>query len=252
MKNLNFKKHMSRRNRKKLIRERNLAKNFRNSGFILVLVPAIIVVQGKLGFGKSLKDGDFIIKSKTIFEALTLDTGAYFSPPFDDMGLFSTLIIALEKAIQNSQLKALGSGAAKKTAKTDLFNCLKSALEYINKLARNTPGSAEQIITAAKMVVRGTSSSKKQEMSVSMGASTCEALLQCIAVKLDGKYYKATYNWQSSVDAGKTWVDLDDTQEAKLQVAGLILGTVMKFRKRSNSKKCGLTPWCAPVDYTVK
>ena len=219
--------------------------------FFLVTVPAIKVIQGKLGFRKSLRDGDFAIKAKAMHDALVNDINAFFSPPFADLVLLSDLIDRFEKAINNVQLKVLGAGALKKQAKTDLYNCLLSAKEYINKLARDNQANAEAIINSALMEALGAHSYKKQLLSVKKGDSTCEALLQCIAVKIDGKYYKATYNFQSSIDGGTTWINLDDTTEAKLVVTGLVLGTVMKFRTRSKSKKLGLTKWCPPVDYTV-
>ncbi len=243
---------LTRKERKALIKSSNRIKEERKQFFmVLVTTGSASMIQGKLGFRKNQKDADFGVNAQAIFDALTLNVSSLFAPPFTDMAALEGFIKAFNEAVKNSKMKLLDAAAQKKTAKSNLYGCLKEALAYINNLAWNSQTNAEAMITGAKMVVKGAKSTQKQDLAVVPGKSTCEALLQCIAVKIDAKYYKATYNWQSSIDGGITWVALDDSQEAKLLVIGLVLGTVMKFRKRSNSKKCGLTKWCKPIDYTV-
>lgn len=101
------------------------------------------VIQGKLGFAKSMRDTDFSSKAKAIFDALTLNTGGYFSTPFADMALFEDMIIAFDASVQNVKLRVLGAGGAQKTAKTDLYGCLKNALAYVNSIAYNRQAVAE-------------------------------------------------------------------------------------------------------------
>ncbi len=252
MKSKHISVSLSRKERKALLRTRNQVKSLlANPCFILFSMPSAVIAKGKLGFSKSMKDGDFVIKSKAIYDALDLNEAGFYTPPFSDMADFLTAIDKLETCIQNVKVRVLGAAAAKKVAKTDLYNFLKSALEYINKMARNKPLSAEEIITGANMLVCAAHKVMKPQLSAKPTGAAGEVNLQCIAVQLDGKYYKATYNWQISSDGGKTWDNLSDTVEAKLKVIGLVVTTTVKFRQRANSKKFGITAWCTPVDYTV-
>lgn len=94
---------------------------------------------------------------------------------------------------------------------------------------------------------------KKQELTASYTLATGEALLSCIALKINGKYVsKVTYTWQKSIDGGITWVNIYSGPESKYLVKGLTPGVVMKFRKRSVSTKGGATAWCKAVDFTAK
>ena len=247
---------MSRRERKALQKKKLLKKTIRRKIVILIAVltsTSAIVIQGKLGFKKSIKDNDFSAKAKAIREALFLDASGYYSsPPWADMDLLKSLIDAFDAAILNCNLRVLGAGGALKTAKNNLYGCLKNALNFVNSLAWNNQPAAEGIIQGAKMALKMNKGKKKQELSVSSTSATGEALLQCIAFNIDGKYYVATYNWQKSIDGGATWVDLPDTSKAKLLLKGLTVGSVPKFRKRTNSTKGGITAWCTPIDFTVK
>ena len=209
------------------------------------------LIQGKLGFRKGMKDADFAVNAKAIYDALSLNAGGYFNPPFADLDKLLTLIGFFNDAVGNVKLRVLGAGGAKKTAKNNLYGCLKNALSYINSLAWTLQSVAEEIITGAKMVLRNSKSSKKQVITASYTKAAGEALLQCIALKVDGKYYAANYSWQMSSDGGKTWVDIGVTSQAKLLVTGLTHGDVLKFRKRTSSTKFGIEAWCTPVDFTV-
>ena len=180
------------------------------------------------------------------------NVGGFFTIPFVDMALLKDQILAYGTAITNAKLKGLATSSAKVTAKTDLYGTLLSALGYVNNLARLNQVNAVEIIEAAKMLVIGAKSHKKQDFAIKQGVSSGTVELISLAVMFEGKYLKATYYWQYSTDGGITWKDIDDTQVAKTMFSGLTPGVPAKFRKRTNSTKTGMSKWCTPIDFTVQ
>jgi len=61
---------------------------------------------------------------------------------------------------------------------------------------------------------------------------------------------RASYEWGSSTDGGKTWVSLPVTLQAKTLVTGLSPGSVVQFRYRSVTR-IGEGEWSSPVSATL-
>ena len=242
---------LTRKERKALKRSINVLKREgKKSYFVLLISSSSITIQGKIGFGKGLKDADFLVNAQAIFDALTTNISGFYTPPFVDMPKFQDALKDFTNAIKNSKQRLLDSAAQKKTSKTNLYGVLKDALAYINNLAWNNLDAAA-IITGAKMVQKGSRVSKKQDFTVRQGKNSGETLLASVAVMLDGKYLKAIYYWQMSVDGGVTWIDLEDTDKANTLLIGLKVNVPAKFRKRTKATKTGMSKWCTPVDFTV-
>ncbi len=72
------------------------------------------------------------------------------------------------------------------------------------------------------------------------------------SIKLVAKAIKGakTYEWQYSIDGGKTWLDLPPTTKAQVTVDGLIPGSVVLFQNRAVTKD-GRTNWCDPISALV-
>ncbi len=251
MKKIIIKRTLSRIDRKALLRNGVLCDH--NDNMIIILLSVTVkIIKGKLGFNLNTKDADFLTNSTAIYGALVKDIGGFFAIAFVGMPLLKTQIGNYSDAITNAKLKGLGVGGAKLTAKTVLYGTLQNALSYVNDLARLNQAEAVEIIEDAKMVVIGGKTHKKQDFAVKQGIATGEAVLRSIAVMLDGKYLKATYYWQYSIDGGVTWIDLPDTQVANTKLEGMKPGVPAKFRKRTSSTKTGMTKWCTAIDFTVQ
>ncbi len=244
---------LTRKERKALIKSINDLLGFQKNPLYMILLTSSssITIQGKLGFDKGLKDADFLINAQAIFDALTVNISGFYTPPFVDMPKFQGCLKDFTNAIKNSKQRLLDSAAQKKTAKTNLYGVLKDALAYVNSLAWDNLDAAA-IITGAKMVVKANKTSKKQDFKVKQGLTTGEALIISLALMLDGKYLKATYYWQYSLDGGVTWIDIPQTSRANTTLIGMPAGVPAKFRKRTYSAKTGLSKWCTPIDFTVQ
>jgi len=218
---------------------------------ILFAAVADIIIKGKLGFTRSTRDSIFLANARGIYAALLLNAGGYYSPAFPNMALLLTQIGDFNDAITNVHLKIMGSSGAKRAAKKALYGTLLLALDWINNLSRLDQINAIEIITGAGMHINGSPAARKQDFEVKQGLSTGEVFLACLAVKIDDKYVRASYDWQYSIDNGANWVNLTSTQAAKTYVTGMALVST-KFRKRTNSKRGGVSAWCTPVTFTVQ
>ena len=242
------------RNEGKAFRRNVVLSDHNDNRIVIILMASVIIktIKGKLGFNLNTKDGDFLTSSKAIFSALSKDIGSFYSPPFAGMALMKNQISDFGDAITNAKNKGLGVGGAKMAAKTLLYGTLVNALGYINDLARLDQTNAVEIIEGAQMVVIGGKSHKKQDFAVKQGSATGEAALRCLAVMIDGRYQKATYYWQYSLDGGATWIDVPQTSHANTVIKGMTAGVPAKFRKQTFSTKTGLSKWCTAIDFTVQ
>jgi hypothetical protein len=62
---------------------------------------------------------------------------------------------------------------------------------------------------------------------------------------------RASYEWEYSLDGGKTWVTLPSTLQAKTTVAGLPVGTSVLFRYKAVTKT-GEGDWSQGLSLLVK
>ncbi len=250
MKKKYFNKALTRVERKRLNRTKNTLQKAEagNFGPLMVLLALTSrTVKGKLGFTITTADGIFLFNSEAIFNALTLNTGGYYSTPFNHLALLGTQNAAFASAISDVRLNVLGGEGAKKAAKKALKLTLDSALAYINELARTNQNNAVEIITGAKMMVIGDHSVNKQDFAVKYGDATAEVNLTALAEKVNGKYVKAIYDWQFSIDNGRTWENLPSTTKAKTIATGMLVGIATLFRKRTITVKHGTSQWCDAI-----
>ena len=62
---------------------------------------------------------------------------------------------------------------------------------------------------------------------------------------------RASYEWETSIDAGKTWQVAPVTLQAKTTISGLVPGSSVMFRYRPVTKT-GEADWSQPVSLIVK
>ena len=62
---------------------------------------------------------------------------------------------------------------------------------------------------------------------------------------------RACYEWQYSLDAGKTWAQVANTMQAKTTMVGLPVATTVEFRYRVTTR-AGMGDWSLPTSILVK
>ena len=238
------------RNEGKAFRRNGVLSDHNDNRIVVILFAAIVPksIRGRLGFNMDTSDGKFLTNSKAIFNALTADVNALYSPAFAKLALLGTLNDSFQKAIDALKLGGKGLEAKKNAIKKKVYSVLVSALGYINELCRDDQDNASTMITGCTMILVKESTTKKQDFAVTQGHATEEIDLASLAVKNGPKSLSATYMWQVSIDGGKTWEDLEPTLIAKTTATGMLVGVSTLFRKRTKTTEFGMSAWCTPIE----
>jgi hypothetical protein len=62
---------------------------------------------------------------------------------------------------------------------------------------------------------------------------------------------RASYEWEYSLDGGKTWIDAGPSLQARKTISALPVGTSVQFRVRGVTK-AGPLDWSQPLALMVK
>jgi hypothetical protein len=145
-----------------------------------------------------------------------------------------------------AQTRAKGTVAARNAARVVFVGALQAVKARVQAVADATPEQAEAIITSAGLAVKRTTSRQKQTFAVKYGPTS--GSVEVIA-KAAGA--RACYEWQYSLDGGKTWVSVPNTSQAKTSITQLPVATVVEFRYRVTTK-AGMGDWSQPISILVK
>jgi hypothetical protein len=63
--------------------------------------------------------------------------------------------------------------------------------------------------------------------------------------------HRASYDWEYSIDGGKTWVAMPSTLQARTTLSGMVPGATVMFRYRAVIKT-GEGDWSQPTSLLVK
>ncbi len=205
------------------------------------------IIKGNLGFDINERDGDFIRKSLAIHAAIFANVAGYYTPPFGALAALATAISTFQDTIADLEAGVYGAEAAKVDAKRDVMRLLKKALNFVNDIAFDRQDVAAEAITGAKMILNKPISQDKPDLKAVASTAAGEVKLYAKAVKIGPKYVQATYEWQFSIDDGRTWENLPLSNKAKTIAIGMLSGIKTSFRKRSFNENLGQSPWSEMV-----
>jgi hypothetical protein len=163
----------------------------------------------------------------------------HFPLPDPIISAFDDALTKYDAAETLAQTRAKGTVAVY----TSAAHALKARIQLV---ADATPDQAEAIITSTSLAVKKVTSRQKQSFVARYGATsgTVEVVAKAAAAR-------ASYEWQYSIDGGKTWVSTPNTLQAKTTITGLPVATVVEFRVRTTTKS-GQGDWCLPTSLLVK
>jgi hypothetical protein len=165
------------------------------------------------------------------------------NPPLATLNSALTALVTTEAA---TKTRAAGTVPARDVARTNLLSLLQATKASVQQLADLDLEQAEAIITSAGMGVRKTTSRSKPPFAATPGAVSGTVRLAARAVAV-----RASYEWEWSVDGGKTWTAAQPTLQAKTEIPGLPVMTAVQFRFRAVTK-AGAGDWCQPTTLVVK
>jgi hypothetical protein len=117
---------------------------------------------------------------------------------------------------------------------------------YVQNTADADPENGTSIIQSSGMAVRRTTSRARRVFAATPGPVAGSAKLVTASAG-----HRSSYEWEYSIDGGKTWVTAPPSLQAKTIVAGLPSGATVQFRSRTVTKT-GAGDWTAVVSLPVK
>jgi hypothetical protein len=165
------------------------------------------------------------------------------NPPLATLTASLTKLVADEAA---TKTRAAGTVAARNVSRTSLLSLLHATKANVQQVADLNPDQAEAIITSAGMGIRKATTRTKAPFAAKPGlvSGTVKLVVKAAAAR-------ASYEWEWSGDAGKTWTAVQPTLQAKTEILGLPVATVVQFRYRAITKT-GAGDWSQPTSILVK
>jgi hypothetical protein len=169
-----------------------------------------------------------------------------FPTPDPALATVSTALSTLETAESAVQARSRGAVAGRNEKRTALTTLLEQLKSYVQKVADADSETAEQVIQSAGLAVRKPVLRQKQTFTAKTGAVSGTVALTTVTAAR-----RASYEWESSLDGGKTWQVMPGTLQAKTKLSGLTPGATVLFRSRAVTRT-GEGDWSQPTSIVVK
>jgi len=222
---------------------------------IILMAAGIILTLAKCPMPENARA--YQIKAKALVKAQTDNTYGFFTPAFAGLTVMGGLVDDLLTAIENFEDKdGTGNIETVNGLIDDVQVQVDALLVYVNGKCRANQLAALEIIAAAEMVpVKKKEKGKKKDFGIKLGAASGSVILTSLAGTFDEKRVPTTYYWQYGLMVGTEliWYDLPDTvDECTTTATGMPINVTVAFRKRTKSKKGGLSAWCTPLYISPK
>jgi len=182
--------------------------------------------------------------AKAIVQALT--GNASFPSPVPTLAEITTAIHDLEIAETAAISRVRGAVTARNDKRVALVALLSELKAYVQKVADANQENGAALIQSAGMNVRKTAVRKPRVFAVTQGSVS-----GVVKVVVPSAGARAAYDWEWSIDGGKTWQLAPSTLQAKTAMSGLVPGSTVSFRYRVVTKK-GESDWSEPTSFLVK
>jgi hypothetical protein len=169
-----------------------------------------------------------------------------FPNPVPTLAALATAVNDLQTAQTAALTRAKGSATVRNQKRTALVQLLTQLKAYVQAQADSNPDTGASVIESAGLPVRKTPVRPARVFAAAVGANAGTANLVAPSAG-----HRASYEWEYSVDGGKTWTLALPTMKAKTTVIGLPSATVVQFRYRAVTPT-GTSDWSAPVSLTVQ
>ena len=189
------------------------------------------------------KISDLINIAQVIVIAMTGNPN--FPNPQPTVAAMTTALNELVMTEAGAKRRATGAVALRNAKQRALVTLLEEWRTYVQSTADANPENAPHIIQSSGVMLRQTPQRKFLGFHAKLGTAPGSVKLVAPAAAR-----RASYDWQYSIDGGKTWVDLLHTLQAKRTVTGLPAMTTVQFRYYA-TLKTGQTAWSQPISILV-
>ncbi|HEY3817777.1 MAG TPA: hypothetical protein VGL81_11425 [Polyangiaceae bacterium] len=191
------------------------------------------------------KNADLILYGTNVVQKMT--GNAHFPTPTPTVSALTAAIDDLHAAETATLSRAKGTVTVRNDKRTVLVGLLQQLRGYVQGVADGTPENAAAIIESAGLAVRKIATRGKQAFAVKQGTLSGSAVVTAVSAGP-----RSAYEWEYSVDGGKTWVAAPSTIQGKTTITGLAAGTTAMFRYRAVTPKGGQGDWSQPLALLVK
>jgi hypothetical protein len=182
--------------------------------------------------------GQGIVKSMT--------RNASFPNPVPALATVTEALNELQAAETAALARTKGAATTRNEKRAALVQLLQQLRGYIQTTADANVENGASIIQSAGIAVRKTPVRHPRVFDAKPGTvSGSVKLLAASAAR------RASYEWEYSLDGGKTWVTSPVTLQAKTTLSGLTPGATVQFKYRPVIKT-GEGDWSQPVSLIVK
>jgi hypothetical protein len=190
------------------------------------------------------KVADFIAYGTGVVHAMTNNPA--FPAPVPALSALSAALSELQAAETLALTKAKGAVAARDDKRAVVISLIQQLRGYVQAVADATPENGATIIQSGGFAVRKVAVRATRVFDAKPGLVSGSAKLTAAVGAR-----RASYDWEYSLDAGKTWVSAPSTLQAKTTITGLPVGTSVLFRYRSLTKT-GEGDWSQGLALLVK
>jgi hypothetical protein len=168
-----------------------------------------------------------------------------FASPIPTLAAVQAAIDDLEEAEVIALMRTRGAAAARDAKRAVLVSLLEPLRAYVQTIADANPENGPAIIESAGFTLRKIPVMPPRGFKVERGAVSGTVKLVVPATAR-----RAAYDWQYSVDGGKTWLEIVSTLQSRTEVTGLTPLTTTQFRYRTLTKT-GRSDWSQPASIVV-
>jgi hypothetical protein len=169
-----------------------------------------------------------------------------FPAPVPTLAAITAAVTDLQTAHAAALSRTTGAVAARNAKHAILVGLLQQLRTYVQNVADASPEQAAAIIQSSGLAVRKTPVHTARTFTAEQGSLSGQVKLTATSAG-----HRASYQWEYSVDGGKTWITAPATLQAKTTIGGIAAGTSAQFRYKPVTKT-GEGDWSQPASLLVK
>jgi hypothetical protein len=185
-----------------------------------------------------------IVYAQGVLAAMT--SNPHFLAPTPALTLIAAAVAALQQAEVAVQARTKGTVVARNDRKAALVTLLTQLRAYVQATVDADVENGAAIILSSGFPARKALTHKARIFAVKQGALS--GSVDAVAAPAGRR---ASYEWQYSLDSGKTWVDAAPSLQARQTIVGLPVGSSVQLRYRG-VLKTGPLDWSQPIALLVK
>jgi len=195
------------------------------------------------GLRRKMKVNDLIAAVRAIVAAGRKNPA--LPKPFPALDRLEKAVVALDAAQVAALSRAVGTVTARNTIAGRVFAALAQYKSAVQRVADADPAKAATIILRSGLRTRRESTRRKALFSVKPGRVSCSLIAEVKAIAKRG-----SYEWEISLDGGKTWIRVRGTLQTRTVISDLPLGKFVQVRCRPVTKS-GPGDWIGPITVLV-